>query len=541
MWLLVTCLNAAVYCLIPQKYFHAFRLLDTSAATTHIAMASAFGVIWGASCILFGAALPIEGLLLLIGIGAFVTFAALPIFTFHRGAYPVFVVLFAPLAAVGFSRSSHLDHIEIYVGISLIIALLLGATCARFVRSVTTTLTKFASIGGADDPTLSDDLSLLLQRRIRTLKRVAREHKRATATLDAIAEAIITANEANLIDYMNPAAEALTGISFREAHGQKMENVVTINSLGGEDLLLGLIQQCRTGASVQSNGNRTVLKRQDGVEYEVEYQLSAIKNEQGNAARTSCLIRDVTTKHNIVENVAWRSTHDPLTNLINRTEFEHRIKKLLSANLNADQKRHALCFIDLDKFKFINETHDVEGGNHVLKSITIKLKQKIRDADTLARIGEDKFGVLLYACLIDQACLIAEGLRHIVEDFQPDWNGVDFGVSVSIGVVAIDPTGDNLTEVLSSAEAACGCAKKDSGNRVHVFDRGEQAQLHRSENLKHVREIQSAIRSGRFELYFQHIHPIRSEDHHPRTCEVLLRMSNGLGEVLSPKRLSPNG
>ena len=127
-------------------------------------MASAFGVIWGASCILFGAALPIEGLLLLIGIGAFVTFAALPIFTFHRGAYPVFVVLFAPLAAVGFSRSSRLDHIEIYVGISLIIALLLGSTCARFVRSVTTTLTKFASIGGADDPTLSDDLSLLLQR-----------------------------------------------------------------------------------------------------------------------------------------------------------------------------------------------------------------------------------------------------------------------------------------------------------------------------------------------------------------------------------------
>jgi len=336
MWLLVTCLNAALYCLIPQKFFHAFRLIDKSAAATHIAMASAFGAIWGASCILFGAALPIEGLLLLIGIGAFVTFAALPIFTFHRGAYPVFVVLFAPLAAVGFNRSSHLDHVEIYVGISLIIALLLGTTCARFVRSVTTALTKFARIGGADDPTLSDDLSLLLQRRIRTLKRVAREHKRATAILDAIAEAIITANEANLIDYMNPAAEALTGISFREAHGQKMENVVTINSLGGEDLLLGLIQQYLTGASVQSNGNRTVLKRQDGVEYEVEYQLSAIKNEQGNAAGTSCLIRDVTTKHNLIENVAWRSTHDPLTNLINRTEFEHRIKKLLSANLNAD-------------------------------------------------------------------------------------------------------------------------------------------------------------------------------------------------------------
>ena len=119
-----------------------------------------------------------------------------------------------------------------------------------------------------------------------------------------------------------------------------------------------------------------------------------------------------------------------------------------------------MCFIDLDKFKFINETHDVEGGNHVLKSIAIKLKQKIHGADTLARIGEDKFGVLLYACPIDKARLIAEGLRHIVEDFQPDWNGVDFGVSVSIGVAAIDPTGDNLTEVLSSAEAALWMREK---------------------------------------------------------------------------------
>lgn len=535
MWLLFTSLNAALYFLISHNLSYRFLRIDARAYTTHVGMAFTFGTIWGASCIIFGPVVPAEKLVLLIAIVIFVATAALPVFAFHRGAYPVFAILFAPLVAAGLGSNSHLNNVELYVGATFIAALLLAAVCGAFIRSVVNTLTSFVSIGGRDDPVPSGELSLLFERRIRVLKRFVREHSRATATLDALGEAIITTNDANLIDYMNPVAEVLTGIEFREAQGQKIESVVIMTSLDGVNLLSGLVERCRTEGRIQSNGDRTVLKRLDGVKYEVEYQLAAIKNDAGDITGASCLVRDVTTKRNLINNVAWRSTHDPLTNLINRTEFEHRIRKLLSANLGADKKRHALCFIDFDQFKIINETHGVDGGNHVLKSIAIELKQKIRGADTLARIGEDKFGVLLYACPMDKARLIAEGLRRIVENFQTDWNGADLSISVSIGVVAINPAEDDLTDVLSCAEAACDCAKKDSGNRVHAFDQSAGAQLLYSESLKHVREIQSAIQGDRFELYFQHIHPIRGEDHHPRTCEVLLRMRTSSDEILSPR------
>ncbi len=534
-WLLLVSLNAGLYILIARKFAYGFLHIDPNASYTHIAMALIFAAIWGACGIVFAPMLSHAVLVVVIAINLIIATAAIPVFAVHRGAYLVFASLFAILAAIGFGRNSHLSYVELYAASALVMALLLASVCTKYIRYIVDTLTSFIGIGGADNQTSSGDLSRVFEQRIRALKRFAREHSRACATLDAIGDAIITTNDRNLVDYMNPVAEVLTGVLFRDAHGQNIEDVVTMTSLGGENLLRGLVEQTRTEARVQSNGDRTVLKRCDGVEYEVEFQLSAIKNDRGVSTGTTCLIRDITTKRNLIKNVAWRSTHDPLTNLINRTEFEDRIKKLLSANIDSDQKRHALCFIDFDQFKFINETHGVEAGNHVLKSIAIELKQKIRGADTLARIGEDKFGVLLYACPLDKARLIAEGLRRIVEDFQTDWHGNDLSISVSIGVVGINPAEDGLTDVLSNAEAACDCAKKDSGNRVHTFGQGEESQQHYSESIEHVRQVQSAIQTGHFELYFQHIHPIRGEDHHPRTCEVLLRMQDSSGEILSPR------
>ena len=504
-WLLLAALNAVFYRLITHNFTYGTLHIDPLANYTHIAMALIFGIIWGASSIIFAPMVSPAALFVLLAINVFIAIAAIPVFALHPGAYPVFATLFAALAAVGFSRSSHLNHVELYTALAFIIALALATASAKTIRTIVNTLTSFMGIGEPDDESSSGDLSLLIERRIRILKRYAREHSRACATLDAIGDAIITTNDRNVIDYMNPVAEVLTGIRFRDAYGQKIENVVTLTSVGGENLLGRIVEQCRTETRVKNSGNHTVLKRRDGVEYEVEYQIAAIKSDCGIFTGTTCLIRDVTTKRNLIKNVAWRSTHDPLTNLINRTEFEERIKKLLAANMDAEQKQHALCFIDFDQFKFINETHGVEGGNHVLKSIAIELKQKIRGADTLARIGEDKFGVLLYACPLDKARLIAEGLRRIVEDFQTDWQGKDLAISVSIGVVGINPAKDALTDVLSNAEAACDCAKKDSGNRVHTFGHEGESQIHYSESIKHVRAVQSAIQTGRFELYFQHI------------------------------------
>ncbi len=534
-WLVFTSLNAALYGLISHGISHWVRPLYAHAISTHIGMAFIFGITWGTCYIILGPVLPLENILLLIGVGVLVMAAAVPVFAFHRGAYPVFAMLFAPLAAAGLGNSLHLEHAELYVGLSFIVGVVLATIYATFIRKVVKIMAEFANIGSSEVKTSSADLSSLFEQRIRVLKQLVGKQRSVTATLDAIGEAIITTNEANLIDYMNPVAEVLTGVRFQEAQGQGIEMVVNITSPDGENLLGDLIERCRGGTNVQRNGDGSVLKRRDSVEYEVEFQISGIRNDRGNIIGTSCLVRDVTTKRNLMKNIAWRSTHDPLTNLINRTEFEDRIKKLLSANLDSDDKRHALCLIDFDRFKLINEAHGVEGGNHLLKSIAVELKQKIRGADTLARIGDDRFGVLLYACPIDKARLIAEGLRHIIEDFQTDWDGVDLSFSVSIGVVSVNPAEDELTDIFNRAEAACEWAKKYSGNRVHAFNENEQTQQHHSESIKRLRKIQSAIHSDRFELYFQPIYPIKGDHQHPQACELLLRLGDSTDEALSPR------
>ena len=534
-WFVFTCLNAVLYVLISHGISTWVRPIDVLANSTHVAVAFIFGITWGIGYIILGPVLPAGNILLLICAGVLVTAVAVPVFAFHRGAYPVFAILFAPLAAAGLNNSPHLEHVEIFVGLGFIGALLLATMYATFIRRVIKTLAGFANIGSVEDKSSTTDLSSLFEQRIRVLKQLVRKQRSATATLDAIGEAIITTNEADLIDYMNPVAEVLTGIRFREAQGQGIATVVNITSPGGENLLDGLIERCRAGTNVQRNSDGSILRRRDGVEYEVEYQLSGIRNDRGNIIRTSFLVRDVTTKRNLIKKIAWRSTHDPLTNLINRTEFEERINKLISASSDSDNKRHALCLIDFDRFKLINEAHGVEGGNHLLKSIAVELKQKIRGADTLARIGDDKFGVLLYACPIDKARLIAEGLRHIVEDFQIDWDGVDLSFSVSIGVVGINPAEDDLTDVFNRAEAACEWAKKSSGNRVYAFSENEQSEQRHYERSERLREIQSAIQLDRFELYFQPIHAVKDGNDHPVACELLLRLSNSAQRDISPR------
>lgn len=534
-WLLFTSLNAALYVAISHELSHWLQREDNDSGASQIGMAFVFGISWGAFFLLVGPFVPEHELYVLIGLGLLVSTFALPVFCLHRAAYLLFAVPIATFFVIAAGGRPNFEFVGIFTALALVTLLLIAAGLAGLVRTAVNALSDMITITDPDGKLESGDLKMLFARRTKTLKRLIREQRRATATLDAIGEAIVTTNEAGLIDFMNPVAEVLTGVQFAEASGRNIEGVVDVRTEGSANSIAALLATCRAAGRVQSSGEHVILKRCDGIEYEIEYQFSAIRNSRGEVAGTSCLLRDVTTKHNLMKTVAWRATHDPLTNLINRTEFEARIKNLLASKSDNDKQRHALCFIDFDEFKFINETHGMEAGDHVLKSIAVELKQKIRGADTLARIGDDKFGVLLYSCPIDKAKLIAEGLRRLVENFQTDWKTIDVSVSVSVGVIEIDPLADDLTDILSGAEAACECAKKDSGNRVHVFHTGEQSQQHRGDSIKRLREIQSAIRSNRLELYFQHIHAIKGECHQPRTCNLLLRMRDAAGETLSPR------
>lgn len=536
-WLLFTSLNATLYMAISHEVSYWFFRSEGGSDTTQIAMALAFGVIWGSCFLLFAPYLPSGGVFLLSALCLFISVLALPVFAIHRRAYVVFALFVAVLAVIGLRSITTENDIALFASVFLVGMLVIAKFYSKFIGVMMTSLTNFAHVAAndADDKINANDMPLLLDRNIRIFKRLDREQRRASATLDAIGEAILTTTEAGLIDYMNPVAEVLTGVQFNDAKGQRIEAILNLSSHGGENLISALIQSCRAGMRINSTGERTVLKRGDGIEYDVEYQLAVIRNNSQEITGFSCLVRDVTAKHNLIEHVAWRTTHDPLTNLINRTEFEQRIGNVLNSSAHDSGKRHALLFIDFDHFKFLNETHGVEGGDHVLKSIAVELKQKIRGADTLARIGEDKFGVLLYSCPIDKAALIAEGLRRLVADFQATWDGKDLSISISIGAIEIDPAVAELSDVLGGAESACALAKSDGGNRVHVFHTDDPQQRQRTDSTERLREIQSAIRSNRLELFVQNISPIQGGNDQPRICELQLRMQDGQGKLLSPR------
>ena len=178
------------------------------------------------------------------------------------------------------------------------------------------------------------------------------------------------------------------------------------------------------------------------------------------------ICRDVTEKRNLEAQLAHQASHDTLTNLINRREFERRLERVLSSAAGPTSM-HALCFLDLDQFKTINDTCGHIAGDELLRQVAALLQGKMRARDTLARFGGDEFAILMEYCPIENAAQLAQTLRETVEAFEFHWRAHCFSIGVSIGVVAVRE-GDTLTSLLTRADAACYTAKKAGKNRVHL-------------------------------------------------------------------------
>ena len=238
------------------------------------------------------------------------------------------------------------------------------------------------------------------------------------------------------------------------------------------------------------------------------------------------------------ERLSYQATHDALTGLVNRREFERRLEKAL-ASARAEGRVHALCYLDLDQFKIVNDTCGHVAGDELLRQLTGLLQGKVRDADTLARLGGDEFGVLLNDCPLEQAQIVADLLRQTVKDFHFVWHERPFAIGVSIGLVPITQDSGTLAKVLSCADTACYAAKDLGRNRVHVY-RAEDSELaQRQGEMNWVARITHAIEENRFRLYCQTIMPLADEDKEGRHFEVLLRMLDDDGQIIPPMAFIP--
>ena len=295
------------------------------------------------------------------------------------------------------------------------------------------------------------------------------EKDRAQVTLQSIAEGVIATDEQGRIETLNPAAQSLTGWTSAEARGRPLHEVFRIVDQADRRVEINPVATLlQEGRSVELRGN-TILVRRDGREIGVDTSTAPIRDRDGATIGAVLVFYDVTDVRRFTEQLSHQARHDPLTGLANRREFEHRLARALEGAAEGD-RRHAMLYLDLDRFKEVNDSCGHAAGDDLLREISILLQRKLRQGDTLARLGGDEFGVLLENCAPDHAVRIAEGLRDAVAHMQFAVQGRSFKLGVSIGLVAIADGDRSVAKILSRADACCYRAKGAGRDRVHAYD-----------------------------------------------------------------------
>ena len=360
-----------------------------------------------------------------------------------------------------------------------------------------------------------------------------REKESAQITLQAIGDGVITTDADSVIDYINPVAEGLTGWRLEDAMGRNIDEVFrafheeTCEPL--ENPLTGSIRRVRP-----MKATRPVLMiRRDGNELYVKSTAAPIRDGYGKVVGAVLVFHDVSESRELNRKLSYHASHDPLTGLVNRREFESRIERCLTS-ARAQEGSYALCHLDIDQFKMINDSCGHAAGDALLGQIGALLKSKVRWRDTLSRLGGDEFGVLLEGCSLEDALRAAEVQREAVKGFRFEWDERVFKLSASIGVVPITADNVDVASILSAAEGACAAAKEQGRNRVHSFAENDIELMRRRRETQWAARISAALDEGRFELYRMTIMPLQMQeegDHY----EILVRMRDEQGKIVSPE------
>ena len=245
------------------------------------------------------------------------------------------------------------------------------------------------------------------------------------------------------------------------------------------------------------------------------------------------VFHDVSESRELNRRLSYHASHDLLTGLVNRREFESRVERALEEREGARESSYALCYLDIDQFKIINDTCGHSAGDALLGQVGALLKSKVRWRDTLARLGGDEFGILLESCSLDEAMRTAEVLREAVRNFRFTWEDRVFRLGASIGVVPIAADNEDVASILSAADSACAAAKEGGRNRVHSFAENDIELMRRRREMQWAARINAALEEGRFELYRMQIQPLQRAEP-GQHYELLLRMRDEAGRIVSP-------
>ncbi|HSB97854.1 MAG TPA: EAL domain-containing protein, partial [Spongiibacteraceae bacterium] len=357
------------------------------------------------------------------------------------------------------------------------------------------------------------------------------EKERLHVTLYSIGEAVITTDEQARITFMNPVAENLTGWPLAEAIGLAVDEVFKVIDGESNEAIAHPVFECLNDRRVFTLDEGLALLSRDGERHDIQNSAAPVRTLHGEIIGAVLVFKNVSKSRELLRKLSFNATHDPLTGLFNRVQFEIELTRAVN-HARTQQTQHVLCFIDLDRFKIVNDTAGHAIGDTLLRELGVLLRRHIRTSDILARLGGDEFGLLMFDCELEKAREILDKLIADIVALRFPWGGRVYDIGASVGVVVIDAGAVATAELMSHADMACYTAKRAGGNRMSVFAVEGSGDQQRESVL--AAELRTATANNRFVLYAQPIVPLRPVEHPTNQYELLLRMLDADGNAILP-------
>lgn len=368
---------------------------------------------------------------------------------------------------------------------------------------------------------------------------LGRGKQQAQITLESIGEGVITADTEGVVDYLNGAAEKLTGTSRENAVGKRMTDLMTLVDETDRKDLGDPVARCLAERRQVGLGRRALMISKDGSrEISVELTASPIIGPGDAVAGAVVIMHDVTEIRGLTRRISYQASHDALTGLLNRMEFERRVAETLEGG-HGDAVSSVLCYMDLDRFKAVNDTCGHLAGDNMLREVAKLIRDQVRDSDFVARLGGDEFGMLLVRCPLEKARQIADDVCNAIRDYRFVWQDRIFTIGISIGLVEVARESGTLKDLLSAADSACYVAKQQGRGRVHVYSARDEVSARQRGDIHWLRQLQVSLRENRFELHAQPVISTAGRVSRGPALEVLLRMIDEDGKLVQPRQFIP--
>ncbi len=359
---------------------------------------------------------------------------------------------------------------------------------------------------------------------------LSRSKRQAQYTLESIAEGVITTDNEGRIDYMNRAAESMTGADREAAAGQQVSDIFSLIDEADRRSLGDPVERCLAMRRRVNMGRRALMVSREGEqEHSIEITASPIKGPGNSITGTVVVFHDVSELRGLTRQMSYQATHDPLTGLVNRREFERRLQEAMD-HAHAEESTHILCYMDLDRFKAVNDSCGHLAGDNMLREIASLIRNQVRDSDSVGRLGGDEFGTLLIGCPLEKATQIATDICGAVSDYRFVWQDKIFNIGISVGLVEITQASGSLQDIMSAADSACYVAKQRGRGQVHVYSARDEAIARERGDIRWLRQMQSALHEDRFQIALQSIIATAGQDSGP-AYEILIRLPDERGRI----------